>query len=85
LLGPSLETVRQTIAINNPISPRGAEDFAERLGSYRGETVRTSAQNSQISPAAKDVSVLSKLKTNLATLAQRSFRQGQATTMLATK
>ena len=81
--GP-LETVRQHIAVNNVISPVGSEVVAERQGSYRGEVVRTSAENAKISQAAGDYAVSEALRTNLRTLGQRTVRQGQGTHMRAT-
>lgn len=81
LSGPAIETARQGIATYNVTSPVGAPIVAERQGAYRGETVRSASENSRISVAAstRSISVQSALKNDLATLAQRSVAQGQAT------
>jgi len=73
-----LESVRQTIAVNTVTSPVGSEAVAERQGTYRGEVVKTSAQNSKISQA-KQLPVSNALDANPKTLSMRSVRQGQAT------
>ncbi|MEN3386706.1 MAG: type secretion protein [Hyphomicrobiales bacterium] len=78
-----LESIRQTIAVNTVTSPVGSEAVAERQGTYRGEIVKTSAQNSKISQA-KQLPASRALDTNPKTLSMRSVRQGQATHMQAT-
>ncbi len=80
----ALESVRQTIATHNVISPVGSEIVAERQGTYRGEHVRTSQDNSKLSQGIKDTSLTDLTKTNLKTLSTKSMRQGQATTHVAT-
>jgi type III secretion system YopN/LcrE/InvE/MxiC family regulator len=84
--GPSIEIARQSVAAYNVVSPVGAPIVAERQGAYRGETVRPTTENTQISTAAgtRGLSVQSALQSNLATLAQRVIAQGQATDPEAT-
>lgn len=82
MLGPSIDTARQTVAGLNVISPVGAPLAADRQrpGSYRGEAVIPATENSKITLATttRGVSVQSAVN-NLAALAQRSIAQGRAT------
>ena len=75
----ALETVRQNIAVNNVISPVGSEIAAEKRGAYRGETVRSSGENSKISNAGKQLGLKEALNTDVATLKQKTIKQGQGT------
>ena len=75
----ALETIRQNIAVNNVISPVGSEVMAEKRGAYRGETVRSSGENSKISNASKQLGLKEALNTDLASLKQKTIKQGQGT------
>jgi hypothetical protein len=80
IVAVSLETVRQSIADQNAISPPGAGP-AERQGSYRSESVTPTPENSVLTKAAAEgAGVLTTPPTNLRDLAQRVRDEPAATT-----
>ena len=79
----SLEVTRQSIATQNVVSPVGVEIVAERTGSYRGEKVTNSRENSKISQAGPGASTSEAVRADPRSLQQRVVRQGQATSLQA--
>lgn len=76
-MSTGLDQLRKAIATHNVISPVGAEIVAEKIGSYRGEAVRSTPENSRASQAARAVPPAGLQRTDFRTLHTRALRQGQ--------
>lgn len=82
----SLESVRSNVATQSVVSPVGVEvTSTQRRGSYRGESVKSTQENSKLSKASEEVRASSgpSAKVDLRTAYVRSMRQGQATSSQA--
>lgn len=79
----SLESIRQTIATNNVISPVGVEVMAEVRGDYRGESVVVSSESSKLADAAEEIGMSVAHRADKKTLGQREVRQGRGTNLEA--
>lgn len=83
----SLESVRSNVATQSVVSPVGVEvTSSQRRGSYRGESVKSTQENSKLSRASDEARSTGgpSAKIDLRTAHVRSMRQGQATSSQAT-
>ena len=80
----ALEIVRQNVAANSVVSPVGVEVVAEKRGAYRGESVRSTGENSKLAHAGKQMGASEALQTDKMSLMRRQVRQGASTNFQAT-
>ncbi|KAB0676836.1 HrpJ domain-containing protein [Aureimonas leprariae] len=73
----SIETLRQNVAALNVTSPVGTEVMREARGSYRGETVQVSSEDSKLEEAKEEIGMAVAHRADRKTLGQRQVRQGQ--------
>ncbi|KPL52136.1 MULTISPECIES: HrpJ domain-containing protein [Hyphomicrobiales] len=82
MAGP-LESIRQTIATENVISPVGVEVMREVRGEYRGERVATTDEASKLSDAAEEIGMSVAHRADKKSLGQREVRQGRGANLEA--
>ncbi|MEJ1160544.1 HrpJ domain-containing protein [Prosthecomicrobium sp. N25] len=75
----SIETLRQSLATSNVISPVGAEVMSEVRGDWRGREVALSDSTSKLNDAAEEIGMSVAHRADKKTLGQRQVRQGQGT------
>jgi type III secretion system YopN/LcrE/InvE/MxiC family regulator len=76
---PEIETLRQSIAQMNVISPVGAEIMDQVRGQHDNETVMRSDESSKLTEASEELGMSVAHRADKKTLGDRQVRQGQGT------
>src|SRR5262249_45306070 len=76
---PEIETLRQSIAQMNVISPVGSEIMDQVRGSHDNETVMLSDESSKLTEASEELGMSVAHRSDKKSLGDREVRQGQGT------